>query len=647
MTKDNTPNEQVINDLRRSLAWLDLVMATLDEGVLVVDEDMRIKFANDAIGILVGKSRVMLMGLHIWDAVRMYENGKLLRQDHFYAAIKESKGSNYVKHTHILKTDNKQIFVDVAIGHIPKINQAVFIIRDVTEKEKADKERIKLVEERVARTEIEKAAKQIKASEERFRTLIEKSTDAIQLVTEDGKILYSTESIKNVLGYSPRELQGKSIAPFMHPADIDNFNKEFQDLLKHPNKQITIQYRVKHKDGSWAWLETTGVNHLQTSNINALVGTFRNITDRKKQEQELRYQKTLLEAQREVAPEGVLVISPSGKIVSYNRKLVEMWNFSKELMEKGQDKLALKRATEDLVDPKTFISRVNEIYKGNQAAHDELYFKDGRVFDRFGSPIIGEDGTNYGYVWFFQDITERKRMERQKDDFIGIASHELKTPLTSVKGYIQILERSIEDIGNENAKKIVSKTNIYINRLNSLISDLLDVSKIQAGKLVFNITEFDIYDLIKEGVEAIQPTSNRHKIIYKDCIHQKIYADRNRLEQVLMNLLSNAIKYSPHADKIVIKTDKEENYITVGVRDFGIGINKENIRMLFQRFYRIEASANKFSGLGIGLYISAQIIERHKGKIWVESDGKNGSTFYFNLPLTSNSVRASSKHLLK
>lgn len=239
-------------------------------------------------------------------------------------------------------------------------------------------------------------------------------------------------------------------------------------------------------------------------------------------------------------------------------------------------------------------------------------------------------GTNITIVL---DITERKRLEQRKDEFIGIASHELKTPLTSIKGYVQILERTLEDLGNDKAIMLVSKTNTYINRMNSLIADLLDVSKIQAGKLQLNNEVFDFYDLIHDGIEAIQPTSTRHKIICDNCIHQKIEGDKHRLEQVLMNLLSNAIKYSPKADKIVIKTQKNKDIITISIRDYGVGIPKKSLDKLFQRFYRVDKTAKDFSGLGIGLYISCEIVSRHGGKMWVESKEGKGSTFFFTLPI--------------
>lgn len=474
----------------------------------------------------------------------------------------------------------------------------------------------------------------LKQSEERFRTLIEQSTDAIQLVSPEGKVLYTSDSIKNVLGYTSDELQGESISPYMHPDDLPYFSKKLEELLKKPGRQITLHYRVKHKDGSWAWLETTGVNHLKTPNINALVGTFRNITERKKHDEELRYQKTLLEAQREVAPEGVLVVSPDGKMTSYNNRLVKMWKFSEQLMAQGKDDLALQVAMDQLEDSGSFIKDVKEIYKSRKSNFAELRFKDGRVFDRYGSPIIGEDKTDYGYVWFFQDVTERKRLEKQKDEFISIASHELKTPVTSIKSYGQVLRLRFEKEGNDKAADMLRKMDAQVDKLTNLIGDLLDVTKIETGRVQYNNKIFSFDELVSELVEELQRTTDRQTLLQEGKVNKKIYADRERIGQVVTNLLSNAIKYSPHTDKIIIHSSYDHGHVKVCVQDFGVGIPEEKLDKVFERFFRISGPGKEtFPGLGLGLYISSEIIKRHGGRIWVESIIGKGSTFCFILPV--------------
>jgi len=248
-----------------------------------------------------------------------------------------------------------------------------------------------------------------------------------------------------------------------------------------------------------------------------------------------------------------------------------------------------------------------------------------------------KDDNNKIVKWFGTntDIDEQKKLGEKKDEFIGIASHELKTPLTSIKAYMQLLERSIPE--NNSARNYVLKANTHVDKLNTLISELLDVSKIQAGKLQFSMSHFDFVKLVNESVESVQHSSNTHKIVKEINVSNPIvYGDKLRLEQVFINFLTNAIKYSPDANKVIVKAYEKKTNIEVAVTDFGIGIPKDKQDKLFDRFYRVEDNTHKFSGLGIGLYIASEIVKRHQGKVWVKSEEGKGSTFYFCLPYLKN-----------
>lgn len=255
------------------------------------------------------------------------------------------------------------------------------------------------------------------------------------------------------------------------------------------------------------------------------------------------------------------------------------------------------------------------------------------------SPIHNKKGQIIAAASIMTDITQQKEMQDLKDEFLGIASHELKTPLTSIKGYAQILERIIEEMGNKKAKQYINKTHRYIDRLSSLIGDLLDVSKLQAGKLEFNYEEYDFDAMIEEAISSFQAFTDQYEIVKKGSSNKKVIGDSSRTEQVVTNLLSNALKYSPGAKKVIVSVKNGNNQVTVGVQDFGIGIARNKQKEIFKRFYRVEESVEKISGLGIGLYISAEIIHRQGGKIWVESREGEGSTFYFSLPIKASKKR--------
>jgi PAS domain S-box-containing protein len=227
---------------------------------------------------------------------------------------------------------------------------------------------------------------------------------------------------------------------------------------------------------------------------------------------------------------------------------------------------------------------------------------------------------------------EIKAMSDKKDEFIALASHELKTPLTTIKGYLQLLAKKKQDRVNA---LFLEKTLDQVAKLNALIADLLDVSKIEAGKLQFNLVHFDLRLLLKEVMETFPYTYKTHKIIFHDAIDPTIvYADKQRIEQVVNNLLTNAIKYSPAADLVEISIHKDPETVTVKVRDYGIGLKEEHKSKIFTRFYRAEGVVN-VSGLGIGLHLTKEIIDRHNGQIGVESTFGVGSEFYFSLPVNS------------
>lgn len=229
---------------------------------------------------------------------------------------------------------------------------------------------------------------------------------------------------------------------------------------------------------------------------------------------------------------------------------------------------------------------------------------------------------------------EIRVLNAKKDEFIGLASHELKTPLTSISGYLQIIERSLAP--QDRNKNFIGKALAQVNKLTTLISDLLDVSKIQTGKLPLSYTKFNLTELVTDVAEMMQPNYASHKIeLQYPETPVMLNADHQRVEQVIINLITNAIKYSPGADRIAITVTSDNERIRVSVQDFGIGIDKDQQERIFSRFYRVENLASHMSGLGIGLYICHEIIERHKGEMWVNSELGKGSTFAFELPVNA------------
>jgi two-component system CheB/CheR fusion protein len=239
-----------------------------------------------------------------------------------------------------------------------------------------------------------------------------------------------------------------------------------------------------------------------------------------------------------------------------------------------------------------------------------------------------------GLVANYRDITDKAALDKQKEEFIGIASHELKTPITSIKGYTQIIRNSLLESQDMESVRLVERMDKQVNRLTNLVKDLLDVTRITGGELRLTMKPFDVNALITDAVDEIQPSIPKHKIETDLKASTWVLADWERTSQVVSNLLSNAGKYSPDSDKILIRSSSDDKNITVSVEDFGIGISKESMKKIFQQFFRVhDDKVSTYPGLGLGLYISAQLIKRQNGILWVESVLGKGSVFHFSLPI--------------
>lgn len=243
---------------------------------------------------------------------------------------------------------------------------------------------------------------------------------------------------------------------------------------------------------------------------------------------------------------------------------------------------------------------------------------------------VSENDTTVKWAGTFTDIEDQKQASRRKDEFLSIASHELKTPLTSIKAYVQLLERESKD--NPQFKPYVERTLTQVTKLNSLITDLLDISKIQSGKLEFNKKEFDFDAMLSSLLEMTRQNHPDYSLEYRGGTGLQVYGDEIRLEQVITNFISNAIKYSPKAKKIIVETKADSGHVHFSVTDFGIGIPKEEHKNLFRKFYRASGAAPHFQGMGLGLFICSEIIQRHHGSFGVDSEPHKGSTFFFTIP---------------
>ncbi|HEV2580112.1 MAG TPA: ATP-binding protein [Ktedonobacteraceae bacterium] len=263
-------------------------------------------------------------------------------------------------------------------------------------------------------------------------------------------------------------------------------------------------------------------------------------------------------------------------------------------------------------------------------------------------PIRDAQGHLTSWIGTDTDIEELKRVQKEleesearKDAFLSMASHELKTPITSISGYTQVLKRLFVKEGRTQVVQHLSRMEYQIDRLVKLISDLLDISKIQAGKLEFEEEEFEVCAFIRNIVEDVQQISPGHTLNLRCGMNATLVGDKDRLGQAIINLLTNAIKFSPNAGSVDITVEEREGQAVFSVRDYGIGIPAAHQARIFERYYRVfDERDKKFPGLGIGLSIVAEVVRRHGGELRVESDEGQGATFSFALPLRAATPRA-------
>jgi PAS domain S-box-containing protein len=321
--------------------------------------------------------------------------------------------------------------------------------------------------------------------------------------------------------------------------------------------------------------------------------------------------------------------------------IITSWNASAERLFGYSAEEAVGRHITLIIPPELYPEEdeiLRKLRQGERIKHYETVRvrKDGRRVDvsLSISPVKDRNGKIIGGSKIARDIGERRELERRKDEFIAMASHELKTPVTSLKGFTQLLQRRLRNSGNEEDLRFLTRMDTQVNRLTHLVDDLLNLTKMQTGKLEYRMEAFDLAELVQEIVENVQEATQTHRLLLEKTVVASVYGDRDRIGQVLTNLLTNAIKYSKDADRVIIRMEVSEGNVIVSVQDFGIGIPQEYQQRIFERFFRVsETGGTTYSGLGIGLYISRNIIKRHQGKLGVQSRKGEGSTFFFQLPL--------------
>lgn len=406
------------------------------------------------------------------------------------------------------------------------------------------------------------------------------------------------------------------------------------------DKPYDLQYPIiRHNDQQTRWIRATGKIYKSLDMKSAhFSGTVMDMTEQLNAKEELQKAEESLRMATDSAEMGSWLINIATRELICSDRFKRLYGFE------ATDDLTFDRALQQI--PADYRNVVSEAFENSILQSDGklmfeypvIAYNNGKLrwVRAIGKVTCDKDGKPARLAGLLHDITEVRQDEIRKNDFIGMVSHELKTPLTSLQGYVQILQERAKNQQDLFASGALNKVNNQINKMTGLINDFLNVSRFESGKIVLNKENFFLDQLVNELIEEAKIMVSSHHLIHSCTYSLPVHADRDKISAVISNLLSNAIKYSPHGKTIAINCQVTDTKVLISVKDEGIGVCKSDSVKLFERYYRVENKlSNTISGFGIGLYLSAEIIEWHAGSIWVESVPGEGSTFFFSLPIGS------------
>lgn len=455
----------------------------------------------------------------------------------------------------------------------------------------------------------------LRSSDYIYRMLVEKMREGALTLTPEGMILYSNQQFAQMTGMKLDRLIGTSIFEFVSPLNKNYLAAFIAQSRKGGNLELELV--KKNGENFPAHISVNAFSEEETQMLGMIVTDLSRLK---------------LAEIVEFNADAIFRKNLEGLILSWNKGAERLFGFTeKEMIGSSIEKIIPDYNTMESKRVNARITRHERLERLEMTA----VRKDKRpiLLSLTYSPIADPSGNVIGAAVVARDITKEREFEKQKDTLIGIASHELKTPVTTIKGYAQILSSYLRNSIDRKPLEYLAKLEGQVDRITTLINDLLDVSKIEAGKLELITEKFDVTALAKEIAEDMQQTTDQ-KIVFEGSSAIVVFADKHRISQVVINLISNAIKFSPENGKIIVAVKGSPTEVEVCVKDQGIGIQKKDLKKVFTRFFQADSSMRKSnSGLGLGLYICHEIVSRHEGKIWVDSGKGKGSAFTFSLPL--------------
>jgi len=471
---------------------------------------------------------------------------------------------------------------------------------------------------------------------EEYKYLCDSLPDALAILDKKGRLLMVSKALLDLTGHKKKELIGKSVLDLqlISKEELPAVAKKIKQVLAG-KKEFFHDITITTKNGKKLIGEIND-KKIKYQGKDAVLIIARDVTQQREIERELLFKSILLETQKESSIDGILIVDDKGKILSFNEQFKKIWGIPEKVLKTRLDEKMLAFVTPQLENPDQFIKGVQYLYKHKKKkSRDKILLKDGRVFDRYSAPLIDPKGNYLGRIWFFRDITKRVRLDKLKTEFVSIASHQLRTPLTAIRWVTERILRNND---------LPAKTREYLNdihfscqRLSDLVTNLLNVSRFEEGEITIYPERIELVSFIENYLKeaALSAKGKEITLLFKKHPSKLIVSlDRNILRNIIQSLVSNAIEYTPHKGKVEISLEKRDSRIFLTVSDNGIGIPQKEQATIFDKFTRgSNASLQKPFGSGLGLYLAKRAVELLKGRIWLKSEEKKGSEFFVELPL--------------
>lgn len=496
--------------------------------------------------------------------------------------------------------------------------------------------------------------KKFSESENKFNTIFKLTSAASKIINSDLTILKVNHALTELLGFTAEEIEGTKILDYACEEYKQHWHDLQEGLWSRELPFFKLDVCLYKKDKSVVWVHITTIlfeDEGETYGFTVLddYSYRKNFEESEKQlkaalehsgqvQDKLRDNEHRLTQILETMAEGVGIIDRNGQLTYANPMAQKILGLKQEeilqrtFYDSNWQNLRVDGTPLPREEHPMYITMVT-----GEPVYDYEVAVQPPQGERFyisinAAPIQDDKGNIIAGIGTFMDVTNRRKLTQQKDEFISVASHELRTPITSLKASLQLLNKMKDEPSSGMLPKLITQANKSLDKVSILVTDLLNASRINEGQLQLNKSWFTISRLINDCCHHVR-MAGQYAIITEGDTELQVYADPGRIDQVIINFVNNCMKYAPDSKEIRIVIEKEANAAKVSVVDKGLGIAPEKIPLLFERYYRADANSIQYSGLGLGLYICSEIIKKHGGKIGVDSKVGEGSSFWFTLPL--------------